>query len=150
MDREGAWARVQGARVARLATIGPDGRPDLVPVTFALRGSVDGAARIVVAVDHKPKSTRRLARLDNIRARPAVSLLIDHYDDDWDHLWWVRTDGDARVIDGPPPAEDLAALTSRYAPYAEHPPAGPTIDITLTTWQWWSATPDSHETRDST
>src|SRR3954452_24908554 len=129
MDRQGAWQRVEAARVAREAPIGADRRPGPVPVTFALTGRSRDGGRIVVPVDHKPKSTRRLGRLDNIRARPAVTLLIDHYDDDWDHLWWVRIDGDARVIDGPPSAADLAALTARYAPYAGHPPAGPTIDI---------------------
>jgi len=141
MDREGAWQRVAGARVARLATIGPDGRPDLVPVTYALRGSAGHDERLLIAVDHKPKSTRRLARLDNIRARPEVSVLVDHYDDDWAQLWWVRLDGRAQIVDDLAGEDDRAALAARYEPYRATPPAGPFIDIAIADWQWWSATP---------
>src|SRR4051794_13856827 len=99
MDRDEAWAQVDAARVACLATVGADGLPDLVPVTFALLPTVDGDGRVIIAVDHKPKTTRRLARLANIRSRPDVSLLVDHYDDDWSQLWWVRLHGRARVVD---------------------------------------------------
>ena len=67
--------------VARLATIGRSGEVDLVPITFVLAG-----ATIVSAVDHKPKQTRRLRRLDNIAREPRVTVLIDHYDDDWTSL----------------------------------------------------------------
>ena len=45
-------------RVARLATVGPDGRPHVVPICFALDGDT-----LYTAVDSKPKSTRRLRRL---------------------------------------------------------------------------------------
>ena len=62
--------------------------PHLVPITFA----VDGDA-LYSAVDAKPKSTRALRRLANIAANPAVSVLVDHYDDDWTRLWWARADG---------------------------------------------------------
>jgi len=141
MDRDDAWRRMATARVARLATIGPDGRPDLVPVTYALQGGAGHDERLIIAVDHKPKSTRRLARLDNIRARPEVSVLVDHYDDDWSQLWWVRLDGWARVVDGPPVGHDRAELIDRYPPYRDTPPAGPVIDIAVTSWQWWSAAP---------
>ncbi len=134
MDLGGAWERVKRARVARLATIGPDGRPDLVPVTFALDGDTS-RARIVIAVDHKPKTTRRLQRLANVTDQPDVSLLIDHYDDDWTTLWWIRLDGRARVE----PADDVGALIAKYAPYQTIRPAGPVIEIEITDWQWWSA-----------
>ena len=72
------------APVARLATVGPDGCPHLVPVVFAVDGDV-----VYTAVDGKPKVSLRLRRLANIAARPQVSLLVDHYDDDWSRLWWV-------------------------------------------------------------
>ena len=64
-----------------------------MPIVFVL---VDGV--VWSAIDSKPKSTRALRRLDNIRSHPRVSLLVDHYDDDWTSLWWVRIDGDARVV----------------------------------------------------
>src|SRR5712691_6011718 len=85
--------RLKTASVARLATVGPDGRPHIVPITFA---SADGV--LFFAVDQKPKRTRNLQRLRNIAANPAVSVLVDHYDDDWFSLWWVRVDGTARIV----------------------------------------------------
>ena len=138
---EWAVASVAAARVARLATTGPDGRVDLVPITFALLGQPD-AVRVVTAVDHKPKTTRQLRRLDNVRSHPEVGLLIDHYDDeDWQQLWWVRITGTARVLDA---EEDLTwrvdALVAKYPQYREIRPAGPVIEVTPTRWRYWSAT----------
>ena len=83
-----AKQRVRDARVGRLGTVTPDGRPHLVPVCFALREET-----VYTAVDAKPKSTLALRRLANIEATPSASLLVDHYDEDWTHLWWVRVDG---------------------------------------------------------
>ena len=82
--------------MARLATIGTGGRPHLVPVTFALDGD-----RIYTVVDAKPKTTANLRRLRNIAADPRVTVLADHYEDDWDRLWWVRADGIAAILAGP-------------------------------------------------
>ncbi|WP_433226306.1 TIGR03668 family PPOX class F420-dependent oxidoreductase [Actinomadura formosensis] len=121
--------------VARLATVGEDGRPRIVPVTFAVhRGSV------YTAVDHKPKSTRELRRLADIRANPRVALLADHYEDDWDRLWWVRVDGHAHIVEDPAKtAEPVRLLADRYPQYHEHPPEGPVIAITIDGWTGWSA-----------
>ena len=83
-----ARRRLAAARVARLATVGGPGSPHLVPVTFAVAGD-----RIYSAVDAKPKTTRDLRRLRNIRADPRVAVLADHYDEDWSRLWWARADG---------------------------------------------------------
>ena len=85
--------RFSDARVARLATVDATGQPHIVPVTFAHNDNT-----IVIAVDHKPKSTRNLKRLRNIEANPKVTLLVDHYDEDWSQLWWVRADGTAEVV----------------------------------------------------
>ena len=93
MDAETARELFASVRVARLATVDPGGRPHLVPITFALDGDA-----IVTAVDHKPKSTTKLRRLENIAANPEVSVLADRYEDDWSRLWWARADGTARVI----------------------------------------------------
>lgn len=133
---DGARARFAAARVARLASVTPGGAPHIVPVTFALVGDV-----VWTAVDDKPKSTRRLQRLVNIAARPAVSLLVDHYDDDWSALWWVRADGAASITDvgGSPEAHAaLAALAIKYPQYADRVP-GPLIRIAVTSWREWSA-----------
>ena len=66
--------RVAAARVARLATIDPDGRPHLVPIVFVLDGET-----LYTAVDEKPKRSRTLRRIENARARPDVTVLVDHY-----------------------------------------------------------------------
>ena len=129
-----ARERLAGARVARLATAGADGRPHVVPCTFAVLGE----DTIVSAVDHKPKRTTALRRLANIAANPRVAVLADHYEDDWDALWWVRVDGSATVIDEPT-AAILAPLVAKYSAYATRPPEGPAIVVTLERWRGWSA-----------
>ncbi len=133
MDTEEARQRFAGARVARLATASRP--PHLVPVTFAVDGDT-----VYTAVDAKPKRSRRLRRLANIGADPAVALLADHYSDDWDELWWVRADGEAVVRDDPATVrEGGRLLAARYPQYREAPPEGPVIVITVTTWRGWSA-----------
>ena len=122
-----------GARVARLATVAPDGRPHQVPIVFAVTGDV-----IVTAVDDvKPKRTRSLARLANLAAEPRVTVLADHYDEDWTHLWWVRADGVAVVADSD--ADAAGMLASKYPQYREQPPPGPVIRIEVVRWTGWSA-----------
>ncbi len=131
--------RVQRARVARLATVRPDGTPHLVPVCFAVDGD-----EIVSAVDAKPKTTTRLARLDNIGAHPSVALIVDHYDDDdWSALWWVRVDGHADVLaDGADSERALTLLVDKYAQYRERTPPGPVILMRAERWTGWSARSD--------
>jgi PPOX class probable F420-dependent enzyme len=138
VDEDRARGLLATARVARFATIAPGGRPALVPVTFALAG-----ATIYHAVDHKPKATRRLARLAHLAADPRAALLADHYDDaDWAALWWVRADGRARVLEdaaAPEAARALDLLAARYAQYREHRPAGPVIALDIERLTGWSA-----------
>ncbi|MEO8696226.1 MAG: TIGR03668 family PPOX class F420-dependent oxidoreductase [Acidimicrobiales bacterium] len=125
------------APVARLATIAASGAVDLVPITFALSGPI-----IVTAIDHKPKQTRQLRRLDNITRDPRVTVLMDHYDDnEWSALWWVRMRGLATVIeDGPRFASAVAQLVAKYPQhYGRTPPQGPVIEITVTDVRTWSA-----------
>lgn len=128
--------RFSAARVARLATAGPDGAPHLVPLVFALAEDT-----IYSCVDFKPKRTTALRRLKNIAANPSVSILVDHYDDDWDQLWWVRVDGVAEVLDATT-AEGTAAidtLATKYPQYAARRPHGPVIAVRSLRWHHWSA-----------
>jgi len=136
-----ARQRLAAARVARLGTVSATGQPHLVPVTFAVDGDGDGDSdgdgdTVYIAIDHKPKSTTRLKRLANIATNPQVTLLADHYDDDWTQLWWSRADGHATA--GPATAAVVALLAARYPQYQATPPAGPVIAITVTAWSGWS------------
>lgn len=120
--------------MARLATVSDDGTPHLVPVTFSLQDD-----RIVTAVDHKPKTTTKLRRLRNIRGNPKVSVLVDHYEEDWTHLWWVRADGLATIVEQEEErAPALTSLIAKYPQYADHVPEGPVILIKVTRYASWS------------
>jgi PPOX class probable F420-dependent enzyme len=134
VDEREARYRFASGRVARLATVRSDGSPHLVPIVFALDGET-----VVFAVDDKPKTTRELQRLANIRADPRVSVLVDHYDEDWAAVWWVRVDGPARVVDaGPALDRAVARLAEKYPQYAADHPPGPAVLIAVETWRWWS------------
>jgi PPOX class probable F420-dependent enzyme len=135
VDRAELRRLVAVAPVARLATIDPAGRPHLVPVCFALDGDV-----LYSAVDQKPKRSTRLQRLENIRLHPQVAVLVDHYEDDWTRLWWVRLRGAARVLDpGPERLRALELLAAKYPQYGLDPPRGAVIEIAVEEWRGWSA-----------
>ena len=140
-----ARARFAAARVARLATVTPDGRPHLVPIVFALvRGGTGDAGDVVYsAVDGKPKRSQALQRLANVQAVPDAVLLADHYADDWTELWWVRADGRGRVLD--PEAVEarsaVAALGERYPQHREQQPTGPVLAVDVERWTGWSHQP---------
>jgi PPOX class probable F420-dependent enzyme len=120
--------------VARLATDARDGRPHIVPITFAAN-----EAAVYFAIDHKPKKTVDLQRLRNIEANHAVSVLVDHYADDWTLLWWVRVDGFARILnEGAEFDMALEMLTARYPQYQSAPPPGPVVAIDIERMTGWS------------
>ena len=128
-------ARLARARVARLATIDPEGHPHLVPVCFALDDDT-----LYSAVDEKPKRSLELQRLKNIRARPRVTLLVDHYDEDWSQLWWIRIRGEATVLEsGAERERALELLAGKYHQYRREPPRGAVIAVALREWRGWSA-----------
>ncbi len=124
--------RPEDARVARLATVGADGRPHVVPICFALDGDT-----LYTAVDEKPKATRKLRRLVNIEANPRVEVVIDRWDEDWSRLWWVRLGGTARVVDRH--ARALELLQAKYAQYRDAPPAGPFVVVAVESRSEWRA-----------
>jgi PPOX class probable F420-dependent enzyme len=126
--------RFTHAGVLRLGTADADGKPHLVPATFAVVGDV-----VTIAVDHKPKRHASLKRLHNIEENPAVTLLVDHYEGDWDRLWWVRADGEAQVIANELAHELVDALVDKYEQYRERRPAGPVIKVQVNRWSGWSA-----------
>ena len=138
MDEQEMRRRIRVARVARLATVTRDGRPHLVPCCFALDTGAGAREVVYSAVDAKPKSTNALRRLDNLRANAHAALLVDHYADDWSTLWWVRIDGEGRILeDGPERAAALEILTAKYPVYVEQPPPGAVIAIDVAGWRAW-------------
>ena len=135
LDPEEARARFVASPVLRMATAGRDGRPHVVPCTFV----VDGSGRIAVGIDSKPKSSVNLRRLRNIGENPQVSLIVDHYADDWDQLWWARADGTA-VIErsGAEHGAHWGQLISKYPPYRGQVLGGPVILVTVGSWSGWA------------
>ena len=118
MDQHEMERRVASASVARLATVGADGRPHIVPICFAL------AERILYfAVDSKPKKTSNLKRLRNIAVNPAVSILVDHYEDD-----------------AAEKQKAIGLLVARYSQYRATKPAGPVVAVAIARMSGWSAT----------
>jgi PPOX class probable F420-dependent enzyme len=128
-----ARRRFAAARVARLASVDAGGRPHLVPIVFVLVGET-----IYSAVDAKPKRTVALRRLENVRTNPLVSVLADHYDEDWRRLWWARADGSARVVDLEQP-EARRAVELLAARYPQQRAVGPVLAIDVESWRGWSA-----------
>jgi PPOX class probable F420-dependent enzyme len=134
VTRGQARDRFAAQRVARLATADGQGRPHLIPIVFVVQDD-----RIYSAVDAKPKRTTALRRLENVRQNPAVSLLVDHYDDaDWDALWWVRADGRGRVLeaDVPEARQAVALLESRYR---QQRAVGAVLAVDVERWSGWAA-----------
>ena len=113
LDADDARRRLSEARVAYLGTVGSNGRPHVVPIVFAMDGGF-----VYSIADPKPKTGLDLRRHRNIEANPAVSLLVDAYDEAWEHLWWVRADGIARVVDeGEERDKTISLLRAKYRQY---------------------------------
>ena len=74
MSPDEARRRFVEARIARLATADAAARPHLTPLVFVV-----AAETVYSAVDAKPKRTRALRRLANVRENPAVALLRERY-----------------------------------------------------------------------
>lgn len=108
--------------VGRLATLGPDGQPHLVPIVFARQGGA-----LWSPIDAKPKREGELARVRNLERDPRVALLLDRYAPDWSRLWWIRLEGRAEVVSARHPAGDpilrevVAALRTKYPQYRHTP-----------------------------
>jgi PPOX class probable F420-dependent enzyme len=129
--------RLAEARHLVLATVHPERGVDLVPVVAAAEGST-----IWIPVDTvKAKSTTRLRRRANVELDPRVSLLAEHYDDDWSRLWWVRGHGTAH--EARPDELDRArtALRRRYRDYEDPTVIVGALVVALDRWTGWSARP---------
>lgn len=133
MRPEEARERFAAARVARLATVAADGTPHLVPIVFVLLDET-----VYSVVDEKPKRTSDLQRLKNVRETGRASLLVDHYEEDWEKLWWVRANGRARIIE-PGEPEARRALEGLSQRYPQQRPLGPVLAVDVERWTGWLA-----------
>ena len=109
----------------------------MVVVTCAVEGDA-----IYTAVDQEPKSGANLKRLRNVGENPWVTMLADHYSDDWDTLWWVRADGKAAMLaDQRQMAAPLRPLAARCRRYRQAAPTGPVLAATVERRSGWAAGP---------
>ena len=131
---------LRSARTGHLATANAKGRPQVVPVCFVF----DGQA-IYSVLDAKPKTTplRQLRRVKNILANPQVSLVVDHYEEDWDKLQYILVSGDAELLEsGEEWALAVAMLREKYPQYqAMDLDQSPVIKITPVRYSPWSPQP---------
>ena len=135
LSADEARRRFAEGRVAHMATVRPDSRPHLVPIVFATEGDA-----IYSAVDEKPKRTPELRRLHNIRSNHNVTLMVDHYEDDWKAVWWARAEGTATVVeDGTERERARALLTAKYEEYREGVEVvGAAVVVLVSRWSGWS------------
>lgn len=141
-----AWqeALLRSARRAVLATIRPDSRPRLVPIAYALDAQAD-LPLIYTPLDEKPKSVpdpHRLARVRDVVLRPAVSVLVDTWSEDWTQLAWLRLDGRAQLLEAADDghARAVALLRQRYPQYGgQHLEDRPLLAIEIEAATGWRA-----------
>jgi len=131
---------LRSARTGHLATADAKGRPQVVPVCFVF----DGQA-IYSVLDAKPKTTplRQLRRVKNILANPQVSLVVDHYEENWDKLQYILVSGDAELLESDEKGVvAIAMLREKYPQYqAMDLDQSPVIKITPVRYSPWSSQP---------
>jgi PPOX class probable F420-dependent enzyme len=139
MDQDEALARLGSARVGRLATLTPEGKPHVVPFVFVVAERAS-ATRLYWMVDEKPKRSKELQRLRNIEHQPAVELVVDDYTEDWAQLWWVRARGRARVvIDADERDAALGLLRAKYPQYESTDDPGLVVAIEVEAITGWES-----------
>ncbi len=133
---------LRSARTGHLATADANGQPHVIPVCYVF----DGEA-IYSVLDAKPKVTplRQLRRVRNILANPRVSMVVDHYEEDWSRLQYVMVSGEAGLLEqGEEWARAIALLREKYPQYQEMDlDDSPVIKITVARLVPWSSQPGS-------
>ena len=133
LDDDRCWALLAGARHGVLGTVHPVRGVDAVPVVFAVIGH-----RVVMPVDRvKAKRSLRLQRLANLANDDRCVLLIDHDDEDWSRLWWVRVHGTGH--ENSPRPEEVSALASLFPAYRAPDAIASIITLTATAVSGWAA-----------
>lgn len=107
--------------------------PHVVPVVFARLDD-----EIHCPIDGKPKSKQILQRVRNLEANPRAALMLDHYSDNWESLWWLRLDCQATVELMSPAVAEL--LKRKYLGYKDYDVGTNVIKLTCVDWNFWSMT----------
>jgi PPOX class probable F420-dependent enzyme len=137
MEPDEMRRRVDEGRVGRIATVSPGGRPHVVPFVYVLQDET-----LYSSVDAKPKRSPDLRRIRNLRANPAVEVVVDHYEEPWDEIWWVRMHGHGEVLEsGPERDRALGLLGAKYPDYRDSPPQGAVVAVRIDRWRGWSFRP---------
>jgi PPOX class probable F420-dependent enzyme len=98
-------------RVARIATVDPNGTPHVVPVCFALEENT-----LYVASDYGSRKIR------NLRANEKISVIVDEYEEDWKKLKGVYLTGVAEIVEpGPEFSKARSLLKEKYPQYTSLP-----------------------------
>ena len=138
LDNVPSWALelLEAEPVGHLGLLDDDGRPRVLPITFALVGG-----SVWSAVDDKPKRVpgSELARVRWLRANPNAALTVDSYSDDWSRLAWVQLIGEVAIVELQGEGAALEALASRYPAYRERRPQGPLLKLSPERAVWWRA-----------
>ena len=128
--------RIKARRIAHLATSDPQGMPHLIPICFVFDGD-----HFYSVLDQKPKRTpvTQLKRVRNILSNPNVAVVLDHYEEDWNRLWYVLVRGSAQLIrEGEEHRRATLMLREKYPQYLEMDiDDSPVIKITpegITSW----------------
>lgn len=133
LDADACWGRLGSSGHGVLGTVHPERGVDAVPVVFVIH---DG--QVVIPIDAvKAKSGARLQRLVNLEADDRCVLLVDHYDDDWSALWWVRVHG--RAIEVELTSEQLGLLGEAFPPYRAHGSVTGAVVLTVEDVTGWAA-----------
>jgi len=106
----GASRLIRSARLAHLATADQTGQPHVIPICFVFDGKY-----FYSPIDEKPKRAAplKLKRLRNIKENPQVSLVIDHYDENWSKLGYLLVFGKARILSSGKKHQDAIRLLRR-------------------------------------
>jgi hypothetical protein len=63
---------------------------------------------------------------------------VDHYDEDWSELWWVRVDGRGRIVDDEHERDTaVRLLMEKYSQYGDVPIPGPVLALDIEAVTSW-------------
>lgn len=137
LDQDEMRDRIEGARVVRLATVDERGLAHVVPVLFVVDGDI-----LYTPTDKPTAAKRRPKRLRNLEHDQRVTILADHYDEDWLQAWWVRMRGTGREVGESPERTHALDLVDRKYPQFDGPryrtDGGPVLAVDIKDWLGWA------------